>query len=73
LSFPGSPTIRVDGHDLFPQGSGEREVWGLGCRVYATPEGVKGAPTAELVREALFGKFGKFGKEAGGADRDLQG
>ena len=51
LRFPGSPTIRVGGEDLFPVS--EREDWRLGCRVYATPEGLKGSPTAEMLREAL--------------------
>jgi hypothetical protein len=51
LRFPGSPTTRADGRDLFPVG--ERENWRLGCRVYATPEGLKGSPTAEMLREAL--------------------
>lgn len=51
LRFPGSPTIRVDGRDLFP--APEREDWRLGCRVYATPEGLRGSPTAEMLRAAL--------------------
>ncbi len=51
LRFPGSPTIRVDGRDLFP--APEREDWQLGCRVYATPEGFKGSPTAEMLKLAL--------------------
>ncbi len=51
LRFPGSPTIRLDGQDLFPVA--EREDWSLGCRVYATSEGFKGSPTAEMLREAL--------------------
>jgi hypothetical protein len=51
LRFPGSPTIRVDEHDLFP--APEREDWRVGCRVYASPEGLKGSPTAEMLREAL--------------------
>jgi hypothetical protein len=51
LRFPGSPTVRVDGRDLFPPP--EREDWRLGCRVYATPEGFKGSPTAEMLRAAL--------------------
>ncbi len=54
LRFPGSPTIRVDGRDLFPAGfPDEREDWRLGCRVYATPEGLEGSPTAGMLREAL--------------------
>jgi hypothetical protein len=52
VRFPGSPTLRVDGRDLFP--AGEREDWRLGCRVYATPEGLKGSPTTEMLREALM-------------------
>ena len=54
LRFPGSPTVRVDGEDLFP--TTEREDWRLGCRVYATPEGLKGSPTVEMIREALTKK-----------------
>ncbi len=49
--FPGSPTIRVDGRDLFPLP--DRDVWALGCRTYTTPEGLKGYPTAEMIRYAL--------------------
>jgi hypothetical protein len=56
LGFPGSPTIRVDGRDLFP--IPEREDWRLGCRVYATPEAMKGSPTAEMLREALATRGG---------------
>jgi len=51
LRFPGSPTIRVEGGDLFP--SPEREDWRLGCRLYATPDGLKSSPTNEMLREAL--------------------
>jgi hypothetical protein len=51
LRFPGSPTVRVDGRDLFP--APEREDWRLGCRIYATPEGLRGSPTAEMLKEAL--------------------
>jgi hypothetical protein len=52
LRFPGSPTIRVDGEDLFHVAG--REDWRLGCRVYATPQGLRGSPTAEMLREALM-------------------
>ncbi len=54
LMFPGSPTIRVDGRDLFP--TPERQDYRLGCRMYATPEGLKGSPTAEMLRNALTRK-----------------
>jgi len=49
--FPDSPTIRVDGEDLFPVP--DRAGYALGCRMYATPEGLKGSPTAEMVQAAL--------------------
>ena len=51
LRFPGSPTIRVDGDDLFPVP--ERAGYALGCRTYITPEGLRGSPTAQVFREAL--------------------
>jgi hypothetical protein len=51
LRFPGSPTIRVDGRDLFP--APEREDWRLGCRVYPTAEGLRGSPSAEMFKDAL--------------------
>jgi hypothetical protein len=63
LRFPGSPTVRVDGRDLFP--ATEREDWQLGCRIYATPEGLRGSPTAEMLKEALTTTG------AGGADRGI--
>ncbi len=51
LRFPGSPTIRVDGRDLFP--IPKRAAYALGCRMYATPEGLKGSPTPEMLKDAL--------------------
>jgi hypothetical protein len=51
LRFPGSPTIRVDGRDLFPVP--ERGIWALGCKTYATPECLKGYPTREMILGAL--------------------
>jgi hypothetical protein len=51
VRFPGSPTIRVDSEDLFPVP--ERVGYALGCRMYTTPEGLRGSPTAEMLREAL--------------------
>jgi hypothetical protein len=52
MQFPGSPTIRVNGRDLFS--APERQAWGLGCRMYPTPEGLRGAPTKEMLSEALL-------------------
>ena len=57
LRFPGSPTIRVNGEDLFPMP--DRAGYALGCRMYATPEGLKGSPTAEMLEEALT-NFAEF-------------
>jgi hypothetical protein len=62
LRFPGSPTIRIGGHDLFP--APEQKDWWLGCRVYATAEGLRGSPTAEMLKDALT-------KGGAGADQRL--
>ena len=51
VRFPGSPTIRVEGEDLFP--IPDRAEYALGCRMYATPKGLRGSPTAEMLSEAL--------------------
>lgn len=51
LRFPGSPTMRVEGQDLFP--TEEREDWRLVCRIYATPEGLRGTPTVDMLRAVL--------------------
>lgn len=48
--FSGSPTVLVDGIDPFATGD---EPSGLACRIYATEEGPKGAPTLEQLRAVL--------------------
>jgi len=49
--FVGSPTIRVDGVDLFPPGDAPI---GLSCRVYQLQDGrVSPTPDPELLRQAL--------------------
>ena len=48
--FVGSPTIRVNGEDLFPTSQNH---YALGCRVYQTPEGLRGWPTQEMLKEKL--------------------
>ena len=50
LKFLGSPHFRVDGEDLWHE---ERETYSLSCRVYPTPEGIKGFPTVQMLREKL--------------------
>ena len=50
--FPGSPTIRVDGEDIFPAEEGEP--FSLTCRVYRLRDGrVSPTPDPEDLREAL--------------------
>jgi hypothetical protein len=52
LSFPGSPTIRVDGRDVDPDGAGARPA--LTCRIYRQPDGrVSPIPSREQLEEAL--------------------
>ena len=50
LGFRGSPTVLIDGRDPFAD---ERADIGLACRVYATPEGLQGAPTLDQLRAVL--------------------
>lgn len=50
LGFRGSPTVLIDGRDPFAD---ERADVGLACRVYATPDGFRGAPTLDQLRAAL--------------------
>lgn len=52
LRFLGSPTVRVDGADVEP-GAGERDDFGLKCRLYHTSEGIRGVPHDELILSAL--------------------
>ena len=51
-----SPTILVNGRDLFPDEGGAQRA---SCRVYATPEGIKSHPTVGMVRAALREAFGR--------------
>ena len=48
--FPGSPTIRFDGVDPFAQ---DTAIYGLECRIYLTPAGLRGWPTKDMLREAV--------------------
>ena len=48
--FLGSPTIRFDGVDPFAQGETH---YGLECRVYLRPDGLRGWPTKNMLREAV--------------------
>ena len=48
--FAGSPTILIDGTDLFPSAG---RIEHLACRVYPTPGGLSGSPTGQQLREAI--------------------
>jgi len=50
LSFPGSPTILVDGIDLFPT---PVPTTGLVCRFYDIADGPIGTPSPEQLVDAL--------------------
>ena len=50
--FAGSPTVRVDGHDVEP-GSEPATEHVLGCRLYRLEHRFAGQPEERWVREAL--------------------
>jgi len=49
--FAGSPTILIDGRDLFPQST--QWTGDLACRLYWTPAGSVGVPREEDLMSAL--------------------
>jgi len=49
LKFPGSPTIRINGHDIAAQ-DGETASFGMMCRLYADGDG---APSHQILRDAI--------------------
>ena len=50
--FPGSPTIRIDGRDVDPDGARARPA--LTCRIYRLPDGrVSPVPSRQQLEEAL--------------------
>lgn len=58
--FLGSPSIRADGSELWPE---ERADYTLSCRIYQTPKGLSGSPTVEMVCERLRGIVKSAGKK----------
>lgn len=51
LRFPGSPTILINGEDLFPTTSA---IYGLSCRAYQLPNGrISPLPSVEMLEAAL--------------------
>jgi hypothetical protein len=51
LGFRGSPTVLLDGIDLFPD---VNTAVGLACRRYLTPDGIQGYPSRHQLREAIL-------------------
>ena len=67
LRFLGSPTIRVAGEDVDPQ-VGERDDYGLSCRVYRTERGIAGQPDERWVRDALEREAARRGSIAAASE-----
>jgi hypothetical protein len=56
LAFPGSPTIRVNGVDIDPDGATQMGT-ALTCRIYRLQDGrFSPVPTKEMIRQALAGE-----------------
>ena len=56
LGMPGSPTILVNGRDLFPADENNSSATAAPhCRLYTTPEGLRSHPTAGMITDALRG------------------
>jgi hypothetical protein len=52
LRFLGSPTIRVNGHDIEP-GAEHQPEYVHACRLYQGPHSLRGLPEADWLRQAL--------------------
>jgi hypothetical protein len=50
LKFLGSPSFRSNGLDWWPE---ERTSFSLSCRLYRTPQGLKGFPTVKMLEEKI--------------------
>lgn len=58
--FLGSPTLRIDGEDVDPGAAGRTD-FGLKCRLFATPDGLRGMPADEWVLTAIERADGNVG------------
>ena len=58
--FTGSPTIRLNGKDIFPTGLTD---YALGCRVYPSSEGYIGWPTKDMLLEYFYACISAGGLE----------
>ena len=50
FKFLGSPSIQIDGKDMWPEQSSS---FYMNCRVYKTPKGLRGWPTVDMFRLQL--------------------
>lgn len=51
VKFLGSPSFQINGKDFWPD---DRQSYSMNCRVYGTPEGLKGWPTVDMLRQKLL-------------------
>ena len=60
--FLGSPTVRIDGHDIDPDAADHHHTeaqdpstsaYGMQCRLYRTPTGTTGTPNDQWILDAL--------------------
>ncbi|GAB4323088.1 MAG: hypothetical protein Kow0074_15030 [Candidatus Zixiibacteriota bacterium] len=56
--FLGSPSIRVNGHDIEP-GADDEQQFSLRCRRYQADEGMQGFPPESMIRAAILAERGK--------------
>lgn len=49
-TFQGSPSLKYNGRDLWEQ---KLDEYHIGCRVYPTPNELRGVPTVEMLEERL--------------------
>ncbi len=66
VPFAGSPTIVVDGTDLFPS---DGQTTDLACRVYQTGGRLAGMPSVDDIAKALRHRIGSIDADPGSAAR----
>lgn len=52
--FLGSPSIHINGEDLWPESRGRFD---LSCRVYQTEQGLRGSPTVDMLRKRIHSRL----------------
>jgi hypothetical protein len=59
LKFPGSPTIRINGHDVEPH-TGQTTSFGLMCRLYSDGSGVPSQQSLRAAKRVFRGSDGQL-------------